>query len=171
MFFCPNEAPDHLTGQRLVWNLLQRALRREDGVAWYRYPLFAADDPGRLRPDVLVLSRTSGLWLLSARGDRLADFAPTAAATELAQLDAWAQALRERLASVPGLAHTELTVGIRLALPFVATAAWQQSAFADEPDLRGRTSPSMSSSRRACSAISPTMALHRQQRRRRTGGA
>ncbi len=137
MLFCPNEPPDHLSGQRLVWNLVQRALRHEHGVAWFRYPLFAADDPERLRPDALVLSLGSGLWLLSARGDRIETFAPDAVATELSRLAAQAQALRERLARHPGFADVDFPVGTRLALPFMRTSAWRESAFAAQPQFAG----------------------------------
>lgn len=135
MLFCPNEAPDHLSGQRLVWNLLQRALRHEHGVAWFHYPVFAADDPLRRRPDALVLSLSSGLWMLSARGDRLETFDPATAAAALARLGSQAQALCERLAREPVFAGVAFPIGTRLALPFVPTARWRQSEFAADPEL------------------------------------
>ena len=137
MLFCPNEAPGHLEGQRLLWNLLQRALRREDGSAWFRYPLFAADDTARRRPDFLVASRKYGLWLITCRGTRVEHFDPDQAREELALLAAQADALRQRCANRPELVGLECRPDIRLALPFVKTPQALLEV-AEEPVLRSQ---------------------------------
>ncbi|TVS08921.1 MAG: hypothetical protein EA417_21785 [Gammaproteobacteria bacterium] len=138
MLFCPNEAPVHLEGQRLLWNLLQRALRLEDGSTWFRYPIFAADDPARRRPDFLVASRTLGLWLIACRGTRVDDFDPGRAQEHLALLAAQGDALEKRCAAEPGLAGIDCRANIRLALPFVKTPAQALVQAASEPEVERR---------------------------------
>jgi superfamily I DNA and RNA helicase len=74
MNFHPLEPFDANSAQRHVWDNLKEAFRDEDGVAYYRYPIFVRG--GRHRePDILLLHRALGLWVIECKGCRIANVA------------------------------------------------------------------------------------------------
>ena len=54
MEFHPHEPFDTNQGQRKVWDSLKEAFAKDEGVAYYRYPIFSRTRRRR-EPDILLL--------------------------------------------------------------------------------------------------------------------
>ena len=149
MRFCPNEPPDHNKGERLVWNLLRRAFEGDEGVGYYRYPVFAGRGSRRHEPDFLVVHRKFGIWVFECKGARIEN---------IAEINGQEWAMRrwydetiypvqqadDQLFAVKGLVERDRELrrlGIpfeyRVLLPFVQEAEWAGSPFAENPSCLG----------------------------------
>src|SRR5260221_4996832 len=49
--------------ERTIWNALKSALIADEGLCYYRYPIFSADR-SRREPDFLILHREWGLYVI-----------------------------------------------------------------------------------------------------------
>jgi len=67
MEFHPYEAFDNNEAQNKVWNWLKDAFKDEEGIAYYRFPIFAKF--GRLirEPDILMIHKELGLWVIECK--------------------------------------------------------------------------------------------------------
>lgn len=149
MRFCPNEPPDHYKGQRLAWNYLKRAFEGDEGIAYYRYPVFTGRGSTRREPDFLVLTRKFGVWIFECKGARLDQIAEINGQEWLmrrwyAERMSPVQQTEDQMFEVKALVEKERalrSLGIvfdyRVLLPFITPAAWEASGFADNPSARG----------------------------------
>lgn len=127
MRFCVNESPSHLQGQRLLWNLLRFAFEGEEGVAYFRYPLYGLP-AAPTAPECLILSRRAGLCLLSCSGVRPDELRTFDFRGVMARGEAWLAELQRRIDAEPGLRGLRLPRSHHLVLPFVDGQAWQAHA-------------------------------------------
>jgi len=67
MEFIPSEPFDANNAQRRIWSALRDALADDEGVCYYRYPVFSADR-SRREPDILILHRQWGLFVIECKG-------------------------------------------------------------------------------------------------------
>lgn len=147
--FFPNEAPGHYQGERLCWNLLKQALEGDEGVTYYRYPVFSGRGSARREPDFLVLSRRYGIWVFECKGARLSNiveiqgqewqmrqwYDERIAPIQQAEDQMWeVKALVERNRATRGL---RLVFDYRVVLPFVTETEWENAGFAEHPSVRG----------------------------------
>ena len=51
----------------MVWNALKSALNQDDGLCYFRYPIFSADR-SRREPDFLILHRAWGMYVIECKG-------------------------------------------------------------------------------------------------------
>jgi superfamily I DNA and RNA helicase len=68
MKFNPNYPNDNNKGQRQVWHALKAAFEKDEGVAYYRYPIFTKTGRGRSEPDFLMVHRKYGVWVFESKG-------------------------------------------------------------------------------------------------------
>ena len=71
MRFHPTESPEHNQCERRLWGLLKGAFERDEGVVYYRYPVFTGRGSQRREPDFVVVSRDFGVWILECKGARI----------------------------------------------------------------------------------------------------
>lgn len=124
MRFCVNESPSHLGGRRLLWNLLRLALEREEGVAYFRYPLYRLPTTVPA-PEFFVLSRRFGLWLLTCCGERPDGIRPESLQADLVRGQQWCTEIVRQIESEPELRGLSVRCLHCLALPFVNVESWQ----------------------------------------------
>lgn len=67
MEFIPSEPFDSNVAQRRIWSVLRQALANDEGVCYYRYPIFSGDR-SRREPDILLLHREWGLYVIECKG-------------------------------------------------------------------------------------------------------
>lgn len=149
MKFYPNEAPDHYKGERLCWNYLKHALDGDDGVTYYRYPVFTGRGSKRREPDFLILSRKYGIWVLECKGAKLGNiveiqgqewlmrqwYDERIAPVQQAEDQMWeVKALVERNRATRNL---KLVFDYRVILPFIDGNEWHAAGFASHPNTQG----------------------------------
>lgn len=149
MRFCPNEPPDHYKGQRLAWNYLKRAFEGDEGIAYYRYPVFTGRGSERREPDFLVVTRRFGIWVFECKGARLdnieeingqewvmrrwyAERMSPVQQTEDQMFEVKALVERDR-----ALRSLGIVFDYRVLLPFISPSEWDASGFAANPSARG----------------------------------
>lgn len=54
--------------EQRVWEALKRAYAKDDGVGYWRYPVFSPSDGPRREPDLLLLTREGGLVIIEVKG-------------------------------------------------------------------------------------------------------
>jgi superfamily I DNA and RNA helicase len=149
MRFCPNEPPDHYKGQRLAWNYLKRSFEGDEGIAYYRYPVFSGSGSRRREPDFLVVSRKFGIWVFECKGARLDNIQEINGQEWVMQR--WysermtpVQQAEDQMFEVKALVERERSLrslGIvfdyRILLPFVKPQEWIAAGFADHPSAKG----------------------------------
>ncbi len=149
MRFCPNEPPDHYKGQRLAWNLLKLAFEGDEGVAYYRYPVFSGRGSERREPDFLVVSRKFGIWVFECKGAHLEHireiqgqewvmqrwYAERISPIQQAEDQMFeVKSLVDRRRELRGLG---IVFDYRVVLPFVKSSEWEAAGFAEHPSARG----------------------------------
>lgn len=67
MEFIPSEPFDANIAQSKIWTALRDALASDEGICYYRYPVFSADR-SRREPDILILHRQWGLFVIECKG-------------------------------------------------------------------------------------------------------
>lgn len=53
--------------EKEIWKALKIALAKDEGICYHRYPVFAADR-SRREPDILILHRQWGLYVIECKG-------------------------------------------------------------------------------------------------------
>ena len=71
MQFHPNYPTDNNKGQRELWRQIKDTLSQDEGVAYYRYPIFATTGRGRKEPDFLIVHRRYGINVINLRPNSL----------------------------------------------------------------------------------------------------
>jgi hypothetical protein len=68
MEFFPNEPLDDNRGQNVVWEAVKEAFREEEGAAFYRYPIYGPEGLQRSEPDILIILRRCGVFVIECKG-------------------------------------------------------------------------------------------------------
>jgi superfamily I DNA and RNA helicase len=139
MQFHPHEAFDSNRAQRHVWDNLKLAFPDDEGVAYYRYPIFARGTRRR-EPDILLLHPTLGLWVIECKGCRIENVAAIEGncwvmanwheenETPLAQAEDQMFAVKNRYDERRETRNV-VACNFCVALPFVTRAQWQEKGF------------------------------------------
>ena len=75
MDFHPIEAFDNNDAQKQVWEWLKDAFKDDEGEAYYRFPIFTKTGKLSREPDVLMLHRDLGLWVIECKSFRIGNIA------------------------------------------------------------------------------------------------
>ncbi len=149
MHFYPNEPFDKNHGQHAVWKKLKDALGAGEGVAYYRYPVFSGRGSQRREPDILVVHRTLGVWILECKGCRIGQIADIRghewvmrdwyqeAMTPVAQADDQRFAVKNLVERDRALRLLNIPFECRVVLPFVRKQEWAQAGWVANPAIRG----------------------------------
>ncbi|MUL39383.1 DEAD/DEAH box helicase [Gloeocapsopsis dulcis] len=148
MDFFPYEPFDDNKAQKKVWEWLKDAFKDEEGVAYYRYPIFTKTGRLNREPDILILHRELGLWVIECKGCFI-DNIKGIQGHEW-QMNNWyretdtpvAQAEDEMFAIKNKLDERRETRGkvnchFRVALPHVKQKEWEEKGFSQLPSTEG----------------------------------
>lgn len=149
MKFNPNYPNDNNKGQRHVWNAMKHAFERDEGVAYYRYPIFATTKRGRSEPDFLMIHRRFGIWIFESKGCTIGNIAAieghdwqmrdwySESMSPISQVEAQLFEVRRLVQRDPALARLSVPFEYRVILPFVSAADWFMKGFASHPSTDG----------------------------------
>jgi superfamily I DNA and RNA helicase len=148
MQFHPYEPFDNNSAQRKVWNYLKDAFKDDPGVAYYRYPIFTKSGNLHREPDVLMLHRELGLWVIECKGCSISSISSIQGhnwemlnwhrehETPVGQAEDQMFALKSKFEQ-----HREtrglLSFYFRVALPHIKQRDWEIRGFADLPSTQG----------------------------------
>ncbi|MBD2771396.1 NERD domain-containing protein [Iningainema tapete] len=148
MEFFPYEPFDNNQAQKKVWDSIKEAFKDDPGVAYYRYPIFTRSGRLNREPDILILHRELGLWVIECKGCKI-DNILSIQGHEW-RMNNWyseietpvAQAENQMYAVKNKLTDCEETRGLvsfnfRVALPFISKQEWQTKGFHDLPSTQG----------------------------------
>lgn len=71
MQFYPYEPLDHNSCHNQLWDWIKEAFKADEGVAYYRYPVFRRSGNLLREPDVVILHRQYGLWIFECKGCKI----------------------------------------------------------------------------------------------------
>lgn len=148
MEFYPYEPFDQNKAQRSVWEKLKSAFKDEVGVAFYRYPIFHRNGNLHREPDILLVHREYGLWVIECKGCYINNIASiqghewkmndwhSEIETPVAQAQDQMFAIKNKLTG-----RTEtcglVSFNFRVVLPFVKYEEWQSRGFDNFPSTTG----------------------------------
>ncbi len=148
MEFHPYEPFDQNKAQKEVWERLKTAFKDEPGVAFYRYPIFYRSGKLNREPDILILHREYGLWVLECKGCYIGNITSiqghewsmqnwhSEIETPVAQAEDQMFAIRNKLTErreTRGL----IAFNFRVVLPFIKRDEWHNRGFHDFPSTQG----------------------------------
>lgn len=148
MEFHPYEPFDQNKAQKAVWDKLKSAFKDEDGVAFYRYPIFHRNGNLHREPDILLVHREYGLWVIECKGCYINNITSiqghewkmsnwhSEVETPVAQAEDQMFAIKNRLTErreTRGL----VSFNFRAALPLVKHSEWQSKGFDSFPSTQG----------------------------------
>ncbi len=149
MRFYPNESPNENQGERTLWNQLHHAFKGDEGVVYYRYPIFSVRGSQRREPDFLIVSRKFGIWVIECKGARInqireiqghewiMDSWYTGVMTPVRQAEDQmfeVKALLQRDRQLRGLG---IVLDYRVALPFISRHEWEVAGWASHHAVQG----------------------------------
>ncbi len=149
MEFHPNLPIDRNKAQRLIWNALKNALSKEEGVAYYRYPIFSGRGSRRREPDFLILTRRLGVWVLEAKGCHIDQILAIEGhdwqminwycetMSPVAQVEDQMFAVKNVLEQDRRLRKLNIPLEYRVVLPFIKKDEWRSRGYNDHPSLKG----------------------------------
>lgn len=149
MDFFPYEPFDDNQAQKQVWNWLKEAFKDEEGCAYYRYPIFTKTGRLNREPDILMLHRSLGLWVIECKGCSIGNI--KCIQGHEWQMNNWyreidtpvAQAEDQMFAIQNKLTERRETRGLitsfnfRVALPKVKQKDWESERFHQLPSTQG----------------------------------
>jgi superfamily I DNA and RNA helicase len=147
MNFYPNYPNDNNKGQRFVWQALKDAFKEGDGVAYYRYPIFAKHGSRLSEPDFLVVHRKYGVWIFESKGCQIGNI--VAIQGHDWQMRDWYSTTMSPISQVEAQ-HWEvkhlvgknkelqgIPIEWRVVLPFIQTDEWASSGYLNHPSTNG----------------------------------
>jgi len=149
MEFFPYEPFDKNESQKKVWDWLKEAFKDDLGVAYYRYPIF--NRRGRLsrEPDILIVHRELGLWVIECKGCYIDNIESIQGhewkmsnwygeiETPVAQAEDQMFAIKNKLTERRETRGLLTSFNFRVALPLVKKQDWQSKGFHDFPSTQG----------------------------------
>lgn len=70
MEFIWSDSEDNNHAEKTIWKVLKDALVNDKGICYHRYPVFSADK-SRREPDILILHRQWGLYVIECKGCKI----------------------------------------------------------------------------------------------------
>jgi len=149
MKFNPNYPNDNNKGQRQLWHALKNAFERDDGVAYYRYPIFATSKRGRSEPDFLMIHRRFGIWIFESKGCQIGQIGAieghdwqmldwyATSMSPVSQVEAQFFEIKRLFERDTELAKLNIPFEYRIVLPFVTTSEWDKQGFSKHPSTHG----------------------------------
>jgi superfamily I DNA and RNA helicase len=147
MDFYPYEAFDKNEAQEKLWEWIKKAFRDDDGVAYYRYPIFTKQGNLNREPDILILHREFGLWIFECKACYINNIKSIQGHEW--QMNNWhdefimpvAQAEDQMFAIGDKLNRREtrglIKCNFRVVLPNINKKAWEDSGFSNLPTVEG----------------------------------
>lgn len=149
MDFFPYEPFDNNQAHKKVWEWLKEAFKDEEGVAYYRYPIFTKTGRLNREPDILMLHRKLGLWVIECKGCSIGNI--NSIQGHEWQMNNWyretdtpvAQAEDQMFAIKNKLTERRETRGLvssfnfRVALPNIKQEEWELKSFNQLPSTQG----------------------------------
>lgn len=148
MEFHPYEAFDNNKAQRKVWDWIKEVFKDEPGVAYYRYPIFYRNGKLNREPDILILHRELGLWVIECKGCYIDNIASiqghewrmnrwhSEIETPVAQAEDQMFAIKNKLTERRET-RDSMALNFRVALPFVKRNEWESKGFDNFPSTQG----------------------------------
>lgn len=148
MDFFPQEPFDNNKAQKKVWECVKKAFKDDPGAAYYRYPIFHKVGKLHREPDVLILHREYGLWVIECKGCYINNIASIQGhewkmnnwhsefETPVAQAEDQMFAIKNKLTErreTRGL----VAFNFRAAIPFVNRNEWVDKGFSEFPSTQG----------------------------------
>jgi len=144
MDFYPDEPLDESEPQRFVWEAVRAAFGSEEGVAYYRYPVFDPSGLRRHEADILIVLRRYGVFLIEVKGLSIRNirgiqghvwqtaswYVPEEHPVQ--QADDQLFSLKDWLRVSPGL-DISAQLHYAVALPFVTRAEWEEQGWHELP--------------------------------------
>ncbi|ABI60490.1 conserved hypothetical protein [Nitrosomonas eutropha C91] len=149
MKFNPNYPNDNNKGQRQLWNALKNAFEQDEGVAYYRYPIFATSKRGRSEPDFLMIHRRFGIWIFESKGCTIGNIAAIEghdwqmrdwyadSMSPISQIEAQLFEVRALFKPSPMLEKLKIPFEYRVVLPFISASEWAMQGFSKHPSTNG----------------------------------
>jgi superfamily I DNA and RNA helicase len=149
MKFNPNYPNDNNKGQRQLWHALKNSFERDEGVAYYRYPIFATSKRGRSEPDFLMIHRRFGIWIFESKGCQIGQIAAieghdwqmlnwyATSMSPVSQVEAQFFEVKRLFERDPELAKLKIPFEYRVVLPFVTESEWRMQGFSKHPSTNG----------------------------------
>jgi superfamily I DNA and RNA helicase len=148
MEFFPYEPLDNNECQHKVWEWLKSAFKDDEGVAYYRYPIFSKTGRLNREPDILMLHQELGLWVIECKSYGISNISGIQGHEW--QLNQWynetetpvAQAGDQMFAIKGKLEERRETRGkvncnFRVALPNIKQKEWENKGFHQFPSTEG----------------------------------
>lgn len=148
MEFFPYEPFDNNECQHKVWEWLKTAFKDDEGVAYYRYPIFTRSGRLNREPDILMLHQELGLWVIECKSYGIGNISGIQGHEW--QLNQWyneretpvAQAEDQMFALKGKLDERKETRGkvncnFRVALPNIKQKEWENTGFHQLPSTEG----------------------------------
>ena len=149
MRFHPNYPNDNNKGQRHVWHALKNTFERDEGVAYYRYPIFTTSKRGRSEPDFLMIHRRFGVWILESKGCFIANIGSIEghdwqmkdwyceSMSPVSQVEAQLFEVKRLVERDSSLAKLKIPFEYRVVLPFVTSSEWHMQGYRNHPSTDG----------------------------------
>jgi superfamily I DNA and RNA helicase len=140
MKFYPHEPFDQNNSQHKLWDWLKEAFKDDEGVAYYRFPVFKKTGSLLREPDVLLLHRQYGLWVFEVKGCQIGNIAAIQGhewqmndwyeetSTPVIQAEDGMFAVKCKLEQCREIRDLVWT-SFRVALPDVKRSGWQSRGF------------------------------------------
>lgn len=148
MDFHPYEALDSNQGQNKVWESVKNAFKEDEGVAYYRYPIFHKSGRLMREPDIVLLHREYGLWVFECKGCHISNIKSIQGhewlmnnwhseyETPVSQAEDQMFAIFNRF-NQSGETRNKVNCHFRVALPFINSNEWLNSSFSVLPTTEG----------------------------------
>ena len=145
MRFHPNYPTDNNKGQREVWSRIKAALGSDEGIAYYRYPIYATIGRGRKEPDFLIVHRKYGIWVIESKGCLIGNIVTIEGhdwvmrdwysenMSPISQVEAQLYEVKTLVERDRELRRLRIPFEYCVVLPFVTAAEWSGSGFAHHP--------------------------------------
>lgn len=149
MDFFPYEPFDNNKAQSNVWKWLKEAFKDEPGVAYYRYPIFTKTGKLNREPDILILHRELGLWVIECKGCSIDNIKGIQGhewqmnnwyreiETPVAQAEDQMFAIQNKLTERRETRGLITSFNFQVALPDVKRQDWESKGFHEFPSTQG----------------------------------
>ncbi|HEB55774.1 MAG TPA: hypothetical protein ENI98_05605 [Gammaproteobacteria bacterium] len=149
MQFHPNYPIDNNKGQRLIWQQIKNTFERDEGVAYYRYPIFSRGGRGRSEPDFLIIHRKYGVWVLESKGCYIGNIGAieghdwsmrdwySETMSPVSQAEAQMFEVKTLVERNSDLRQLKIPFEYRVVLPFITMSEWKDSGFSCHPSTDG----------------------------------
>ncbi len=149
MKFFPNYPNDNNKGQRQIWNAIKNALSNDEGVAYYRYPIYTKSSRGRSEPDFLIVHRKYGIWVLESKGCEIGNICGINGhdwamrdwyadnMCPISQVEAQFYEVKKLVERDDVLKRLCIPFEYRVVLPFITTDEWRCKDYSNHPSTTG----------------------------------